>query len=83
MDRLPTGAAVANEPRQRNARQASGAGIERLAIALISAIATLRSSSRQTFIRDLDVPDEIADDFDSVGSSVRKFYAGECFLYQD
>jgi hypothetical protein len=29
------------------------------------------------------VPDEIADDFDPVHSSVRKFYARECFLYQD
>ena len=60
-----------------------GAGIERVAIALISAVATLRSSSRRSSFRDLDVPDESADDFDLVHSSVRKFYARECFLYQD
>jgi hypothetical protein len=70
---------IANEMRDKH----RAAGIERVAIAPISTIATLRPSSRRTFIRDLDVPDEIAGDFDPVHSSVRKFYAREFFLYQD
>jgi hypothetical protein len=43
----------------------------------------MRSSSRQTFIRDLDVLDEIADDLDPIHSSVRKFYGREFLLDQD